>query len=356
MPNHSSKLRSVSSFTISENFPSISSNEHNKKISEPTSTEIAKVSERRSDGDIADVFAKQSPMGDILSFSHINNLNSSIAVTDGELAYFHATKYVLNSHKNLTEKDIEYVANYMGSFYDHSIRKLEKDPNADNILTDDQFILFLVYSDKHGIGKFALTFNEELDKAIINKNSTELRKIIVGPKEMFVELYDNTFLTDEDKEFIIRLLSREMYAAMMVFNLIKQKLMNLEDVNYQCTRESFEIDSFKTVDGINVTSMATQCYDEVCIQDAKILADDLVRAEMSKYEKISEYIYTVDKPSTMQTPQVYCFDTLDLLNAVTKNIPINPKTNEQFSDAALRMINQRFRKEIAMYKRYKQHK
>jgi len=281
-------------------------------------------------------------------------MSPAIAMTDSELACFHAVKFILRSHKELTDNDIIYAANYISSFYAHSSDMFQANPNATNILTDEQLIIFLVYADQRGICKFALTFNSELDIAIKTKDTVSLKKILLGPKEMFVELYDNPFLSTDDREFIIRLIAREMFTINLVLEFLKKKILNLETIDDTCT--SIDLQSkINREDGvIHMAFLVTKCYEEVCFQDAKILEDDLVRASMSKYEKTPGSIYTVDKPIDSNTPQVYCFDTIDLIVAVTEDIPINPKTNQPFSEYALKLINQRFHKEIAMYRRYKQ--
>jgi hypothetical protein len=279
-------------------------------------------------------------------------ISPALATTDDELACVHITRYILNSHKQLTTDDIGFAINYISSFYSYSLDILKDNPDADNILTEDQLIMFLVYADQRGICKFALIFNETLDLSIKNKNTTELKNLLLGPKDMFIELYDNTFLRNEDREFTIRLISREMFALKLAIGLIKKKV--LETFDDKCASESMTVIADKEGPAIQITSLATRCYDEVCIQDAKILEDDMARAAMSKYEKPAETVYTVDKSSSTSIPRAYCFETIELIAAVVQETPINPKTKEQFSEYSLKLIQQRFHKEIAMYRRYKQ--
>lgn len=289
----------------------------------------------------------------------ITEISPALAMTDSELACYHAVRYILRYHKQLTENDIQYASNYISSFYSnsydsHSYDSLQENPEADNVLNDEQLVLFLVYADQRGIGKLALTFNEELDAAIKAKDTISLKKILLGPKEMFIELYDNPYISNEDREFVIRLISREMFAATLALGLLKKKILNLETIDDKCTSETLTFEAQKDSGVVNIAVLATKCYDEVCIQDAKILEDDQVRAIMSQREKTSESVYTVDKPQNSSTPQVYCFNTIDLITAMTDDIPINPKSKEPFSDYALKVIRQRFSKEISMYRRYKE--
>lgn len=282
-----------------------------------------------------------------------NETSSAIAVIDDELACFYAVRYILRSHKQLTDDDVQYAANYISSFYAHTNNNNQWKLNQ-NSLSNEQLAMFLVYADQKGICKFALIFNEELDAAIKTRDTTALKNMLMGPKEMFIELYDNTFLSADDRGFIIRLISREIFSFTLALGLIKKQILNLETIDDRCQSESFVMSADKKHSLIHMTTLTTKCYDEVCIQDARILDDDRARATMSKYEKTPESVYTIDKPATSATPQVYCFSTLDLIAAVTEEIPINPKSNEHFSDYTLKLIHQRFRKEIALYQRYKQ--
>lgn len=284
----------------------------------------------------------------------IMDISPAIAVSDSELACFHAVRYVLRTHKNLTDDDVQYAANYISSLYSHSLDILADNPEADNVLTDDQLAMFLVYADQTGIARFALIFNEELDTAIKAKDNAALKKIVLGPKEMFVELYDNTFLSTEDRDFITRLIARESFAAILLLELLKKKIINLETIEDSCISETLSVEAKRDGKEVRLSALTTKCYDEVCIHDAKILEDDEGRAAMSKHEKPPETVFTIDKPSSSQTPQVYCFNTIDLIAAVINDVPINPKTGEPFSDYSLSLIQRRFHKEIAMYKRYNQ--
>lgn len=284
-------------------------------------------------------------------------ISPAIAVTDDELACFHAVRHSLRSHKTLTDDDIGYAANYITSFYVHS-------NDVKSSFTEEQLITFLVYSNQNEICKFALTFNDELNSIIKRRDSISLGNLLLGNhtgrkfvgsdlRGMFVELYDNRFLVDDDKEFIIRLISREMFATKLSLGLLRKKILNFDNIDDRCASETLDISTNQTNASVQMTSLVTKCYDEVCIQDAKILSDDGARATMSKYEKAPPKIYTVDKPRNALNPQVYCFDTLELINAVVTN-SVNPKSGEPFSGYALDLINRRFRKEISMYRRYKQ--
>ena len=280
---------------------------------------------------------------EIIPVNYGDDTSPAIAISDCELVFYYASIYILRTHAALDAEDIRYAANYISSFYSHSCN-----PSRDNAssLTDNQLIMFLVYADQTGICKFALIFNEELDAAIKARDDATFKRILLGPKEMFVELYDNTFLSTEDRDFIIRLIARESFSLMSALELLKTKILDSrpEENDLDFSRDPNCYDRF--------AFLTSTCYEQVCIQDSQILEDDFARATMAKHEKTPQSVFTVDKSPSSETPQVYCFNTLDLIASVTENIPINPKTGEPFSDYSIKIINQRFTKEINMYRRY----
>lgn len=275
-------------------------------------------------------------------------------LSPSELACFHLVRHVLRTHPELTDTQITWGANYICSFYAYSQEALVLAPGPGARLTSEQLIQFLVYADQTGISRFALILNLALDQFLQNQNQTELNQLLLGPKEMFIELYNNPFLEEADQDYLIRLLSRETFTMTLLFERVKNGIINLEAIDDRCLIQEYEASLVPTETGIQVTTLATRCYDEVCLKDAQILSDDPARAIMSQHEKVPESVYTVDKSPNQATPQVFCFKTMELIAAVTNPVLINPKTGAPFSDYALQLINQRFRKEIAMYQRYKQ--
>jgi hypothetical protein len=265
------------------------------------------------------------------------------ALSNDEIACFHILKYSLSTHKNLSEKEIIRTSNYICSFIFDKKQTLK----VENLSKFDSLTQFVTYSDQTGICKFALSFNKKLHEAIKSKDFSLLKKLFLGPKEMFVELYDNRYLSPSDKDFLIRLVSREMVSYESLFDKLKLKIINIEDIKHKCSASSyFELSHTKNKN--TMFSLTSNCYNEVCIQDSRNLNEDDVLSIMSKYEKPPSSFYTIDKSSKSQTPQMYCFDTLELI----ASLPINPKTGEKFSKYSLNIINQRFSKEIKMYKRY----
>jgi hypothetical protein len=240
----------------------------------------------------------------------------------------------LRTHSDLSSEDIQYASNVISSLFSENDEKF----------SINQLLLILVYMDQTGICKFALTFNQELDKVIKNKDQQSLLMLLMGPKELFIELYNNPYLLDTDKENIIQLLETAKTALYLLFTLIQRKIINMEMVpDPICTDET----QITFEENEEWTELTTKCYDEVCLQESSAL-----NGLLSKYNQPPSYVFTIDKSASAQLPQIYCFNLLELIDAVTKTPAYNPKTGRTFSDLTLKIIEQRFRKEIALYKRF----
>lgn len=274
--------------------------------------------------------------------SHINP-----AISIPVLALFHLTKHILHSHPRLDESDVFFASNYIASFYSHSL-----DKKISISLSHDQLVMFLVYADQNSLCRFALLFNETLDSSIKSRDTFSLKRLILGPKEMFVELYDNPLLSSSDRSLLIRTISRYSFALSLTLQSLENNISNFNFIDDSSTSESFSSHLRHNVKSLDLFSIHSKCFDQVCIHDSKILDDDTSRAIMSIYESPSSSIFTVDKPSL--SPQVFCFDLLDLVSSFVHPVPINSKTNKPFSPYTVDIISHRFHKEINMYRRYHQ--
>lgn len=267
-----------------------------------------------------------------------------LVLTDDELACFYITKYVLETHKRLNQEDIGYFSNFIASFYSDSM-------NTNGKFNEDQLIMMLVYMNQHSICKFAITFNERLDISIKSRDFVSLKNLLLSPKEVFVELYDNPYLSQDSVNFTIRILAREMVAMNNLFAMLKQKVIELEENT--CSVESTITEARSVDNKVNITQLLLKCYEEICIQDYQLMNKDIISGIFSMYEVPSQEISTVEPAESKK----YCFDLFELLESLvsqSENGPINPKTKKPFSKDALKLINQRLHKEIAMYKRYKE--
>lgn len=254
----------------------------------------------------------------------------AFAFADSELSCFYSVNYVLQTHKNLTLADINYASNYIASFYEYGLSNPKMNQK---VFSDKELTQFLVYANQSRIGMFALSYNDQLDFAIKNKNNVLLQGLLLGPRTMFIELYDNPFLSPEDQRFVLQLVNREFDTVTLFLNTLKENILQYTE-RYPNT----------------FSCLNNECYNAVCLHDST----HNISAIMSAHETIPSSVFTVDKPPTSNTPYVCCFNILELLDAVTNPNPINPRTNAPFSSYTLKLINQRFHKELSMYQRYKQ--
>lgn len=293
--------------------------------------------------------SKLSSIIPTLSISESNKSNkiskeSAVALGDDELACYYAVKYVLGKH-NLTETEQNYGSNYISSFYVHSYS--EKSKTTTKIFTDKHLLQFLVYADLQGICKFALSYNTILDNSIKTHNNALLKQLLLSPKEIFLELYDNPLLQPQDFDYLTKLLEREFLATDKELQLLKEKILTQEIINDLNTCHTEELIIAGEISNSSIISGLTiKCYDEVCLLTGRNAI------EAQKYEKPSDTVFTIDNPQS--TPQKFCFKLLDLLDLMTTSNPINPQTTTPFSDFTIKLVKQRFHKELAMYQRYKQ--
>lgn len=277
----------------------------------------------------------------------MSNEKSKIISKD-ELACYYITKYVLKTHKELNDEDVNFGVNFITSFYKYSLETLKKQ-KIQGLLNDDQLVMFLTYANQNGITRFSLTFNEELESALKSRDTIILKKIILGPKEMFVELYDNKYLSDSDRISILRLLSREIIAMNDLFRKLKEETFNIQDV---CSSKNFYISINKNQSGIDIATLSSECYINSCIQDLKLTSDDEIYNLMRVFEKPSKNVFIIEKE--LDRYEKYCLDTLEIIKIVDSENPINPLTNKPLSENIIKLIKQKFHKEIALYKRYKE--
>ena len=250
-----------------------------------------------------------------------------LQITDDEVACFRIINFVLKTHKDLSEEDVKFSSNYLCSFFVHNLFTDKKSG-----FTNEKFLLFLTYTNQVGICKFALTHNKHLDEVIKSRDKVRLKHFLCEFSEKsFVELYDNRFwnrIPKTEKEFVERQLAREYYSMKLALDFVKEKVA--EGVL------------------IEILDLRKKCYENICIQDSKTMGCSDTDSIFSKHNCSSERTWTVDGN------EKFCFETLELLDAITNPEPINPITQKRFSNYTLDLISRRFPKEIIMMLRYKQ--
>lgn len=233
----------------------------------------------------------------------------------------------LKTHADLNAKDITFAKNIIYQYLSTSI-----------------FIRILTYINTKGICKFALAFNTNLDTAIQNKDENEVKLVLDHVEQMFVELYDNPYLSQEERDFLNLLLERELMTTAYLIQMIESgKEITFNDTCHHTTV------ALGIKNNSDVAAIATKCYEQVCIEESKI--DDNIRAVMSKHEPMGDSVYAIDKKKRSKVPKIYCFDLLTLL----ESLPKNPETGQNFDKYALSLIETRLHKEMAMYRRFKEY-
>lgn len=231
----------------------------------------------------------------------------------------------LRGHEVLSEEDIAFGANYVCSLG----------------LNPEKLALVLLMMSKHtNTGRFALSFNHELDNALKIRDVAILRRILSG-ENYLVEIYDNPDLTETEKATIERMLAREYQAIRETLNqgepLLARGQLDPRDLLDPCP----EVEGIMAQVNDHRVSLYTRCYDQVCLRET-----------LPGGSQIPSVIYTVDQPLGSAVPHTFCFETMELVAALVQEVPVNPVTRQPFSELALSLLLPRFAKEIKLYRRY----
>lgn len=216
----------------------------------------------------------------------------------------------LSTHKGLKEEDISFALAVA--------RELKL--NNDQLAT----VLLMVC---HGLntGRFALSYNQDLDNALRLRDGNLVRKLFNG-ENYLVEIYDNPRLTDEERGVITAMVEREL--ASLQAGLVRAE-QQLRSGNFKS-----KIAPCGDTEG---ACLYRQCYRK----ESPFMTSSL-----------PETIYTVDKAPGAVTPTVYVFDYMELIRGLSMQPPTNPRTGVAFYDLALSLTLPRFEKEIKLYQRY----
>jgi hypothetical protein len=210
---------------------------------------------------------------------------------------------VLKTHNDLKDDDIAFVSDYVCNLN----------------INDEKITEFILHSLKTtNTGRFSLSFNFYLDNAIIKRDRKAINKLIRGDK-MYVELR-NENLTKIEKQTIENMIIRERNALKQVLErspvLISQGRLELNKII---------LGGGASRTGNNQT-LYSRCYNGDCI--------------------IPNNMYVIDGDKK------YNFDYLQLVDALSRETPINPISGEKMSPQALELLNRRLNKEIKMYQKF----
>jgi hypothetical protein len=230
------------------------------------------------------------------------------------------------SDYNLSEADTTYAARILTDYFFGS---------------GSQYIQrFMVFAENTGLCKLCLTFHDNLHRAIVSRNTSQLQNLASAAEVYLPEIYNNPFLDTQDRQQIDQILTAEYADVVNVINRLKTS---------GCAELPTKIclaDQIQSNTGVRNVTVDTNCYDSVCISEQSNIETIFATAN-----RPGETIYTVDTTPTGDY-QRYCFKLLDLLPLLTQSNPINPQTGQPFSSDTLNILKSRLRKEIAMYRRY----
>jgi len=253
----------------------------------------------------------------------------------------------LKTHKNLTREDRLFVLS-----------------NVPNNITNEKLANFILQIYKlSNTGRFSLTFNADLDthvKARIN-NRIPILIETAGSDKAWPELYDNKYLNSNEINTIKEMSNREYYA---ILNTIEnansngncnttEELENILPSFCQKDRKDQKNkghsdeqgDEELSIKDNKIFSLYSKCYDTVCLYES-----DQRGKIISLTSDIPRVAYVADSHNNTNTK--FCFDVMKLVEQLAKEDYINPQTKIRFSDRTISQLMQKYRKEIAMYKKY----
>ena len=247
----------------------------------------------------------------------------------------------LTTHNDLNAEDIKFALRF----------------NCD-IFSDQQLAIIIVHLCKTtDIGKFSLSYNYDVDIAIISRDFTRwVRLLQVDHMTAFPEFYDQKqIFTPIEQASIQRTHAREYNAAFQLVKkadkmippysqyLIKQCPV-YQDGSSKVISSSFH-DGVVKPDGKTKVSIYTSCREGVCI--AEKTHSDINFAALSSGDTDT---LMVPFEGEHETTRVECFKILDLTQIVSVDPAINPTTGIPFNASVLQMIRNRLAKEIKLYK------
>jgi hypothetical protein len=213
---------------------------------------------------------------------------------------------ILETHINLNCDDIQYTSSIVC--------------NMD--MMESQLAKFLLHTYKLcNTGRFALTFNSNLDIYIKNREIESIQLLAnMAERDAFIELYENPLLGQEDRNVIYDMYKRE-YMSML--NTIEYAIS---------TGKSFDF-------------LYPKCYEGIVSYETSDVTGGYQIPTLS-------YISEIDIQDNNRLNKVYCFDLMELIETMAEGNRINKFTGKSFNPRVYDLINQKYSKEINMYKKY----
>ena len=207
------------------------------------------------------------------------------------------------------------------------------------VTNQKQLAYFLTYANLTTYtGRFCLIFNTYLNQAILNQDINWLQIATnFSPHQVFVELYSNEGLTHAEKSAIEEIMTSEVTCTLHVIqDLMAQNELRLANslVNYL------------------ISNGQTTCFDR-CYVDLR----DQANAEAFGY--LDSWIRVTDNVPQTILREVYIFDLMTLIDILARSDDqanvINPYTQLAFSNNTSHFLQQKYQKEIQLYRFYLQY-
>lgn len=208
---------------------------------------------------------------------------------------------VLHNYKDLSLNDIQWCINIITS--------------SCNITTENIAEFCLKLSTSKIIGKFSLTFHDNLIQYIKNKDSNNLIKLLTSERNILIpEIYDNALLTTDEVNQLENIYKKEYTSILDVLNIINSKI----DIQNCILERIILTDEICT--GYKDISLYDKCYNTVCVRteelDTKYI-EDVISFNIRKSDTEFEI----------------CYDLVELLKLIVsnriKNIPIEVVKNTE---------------------------
>ena len=247
----------------------------------------------------------------------------------------------LQTHSDLTSEDVRFCIYVL----------------VQSQLSEPQLASFVLHSyQKTNTGRFALCFNTELDVQLKARDTAMIEALSkVGKARAFPELMNNTQLTRVERDTINKMYEREYYS---ILNVIQHSLKrNSPWLHHEsllsCDSCTPGVTTSKSASGMSRVTLYSKCYQGVCIHQENLTVEDVGTKYFSSTQLPSRS-YVTDKTDGQKLTRVYCFNLMTLLKALATTPCLNPTTGNPFSPEAVKLMMDKYGKEVKMYCYYLQ--
>lgn len=213
--------------------------------------------------------------------------------------------------------------------------------NNQNI-DDSKLAKLAVLVNKKGVGSFAFTFKSLFTQNIEEQNYSDLKDLFNSEKELFSELFDNEYLEDNDMRYLNTLYEKEYFAFMLSINKLREGIF--VNSSHDCKQNL----TFAKND--KILNIFNDCYDQICFSENEVTGRTRMEDILDLADIPAQDVYILDRDET--SANTYCLKFEELLESLSSNPPINPKTETEYSDFAKNILYENYRKELCMYRKF----